>query len=378
MSSTLLAVVLLVLMALVYQFGLLRSKRQAQGVARGDIHSRPGYHATWLVICGVVPGLLLLLLWSILEPMVIEAWVLADWPETMAGVDETAKIVLMRRLEALSSGQGLLGEVSAVEQAAAQQLTQLRMYAGLAKTALVALLCSIGLFWASGRMSTAFKARHQVERVIRGLLLACSTIAVLTTVGIVLSMISEALHFFKFISPADFFFGTRWNPAFSSTGAAHGEYGLLPLLWGTFMVSLIAMLVAIPLGLMTAIYMAEYAPDWFRDMAKPIIEELDGIPTIVYGVFALMVIGPFFATVGEMLGVQVRATSALTAGVVMGLMIIPFVSSLSDDIITRCTAIAWAGDGSLRVGAALIQKHPSGCILRSATLPVCWGFYWHV
>ena len=253
MSSTLLAIILLVLMALVYQFGLLRSKQQAAGVARTAVHSRPAYHATWLALCCVVPALVLLLLWSLLEPMAIEAWVLADWPEITDSNDTTAQVLLMRRLEALSSGQGLLGEVSALEQAAAQQLGQLRLYSGLAKTALVALVSMTGLFWALGRLSASFAARHQVERIIRGLLLACSTIAVLTTIGIVLSMVSEALNFFSFISPADFFFGTRWNPAFSSTGAGHGEYGLLPLLWGTFMVSLIAMLVAIPLGLMTAI-----------------------------------------------------------------------------------------------------------------------------
>ena len=349
MSSTLLAIILLVLMALVYQFGLLRSKQQAAGVARTAVHSRPAYHATWLALCCVVPALVLLLLWSLLEPMAIEAWVLAEWPEITDSNDTTARVLLMRRLEALSSGQGLLGEVSALEQAAAQQLGQLRLYSGLAKTALVALVSMTGLFWALGRLSASFAARHQVERIIRGLLLACSTIAVLTTIGIVLSMVSEALNFFSFISPADFFFGTRWNPAFSSTGAGHGEYGLLPLLWGTFMVSLIAMLVAIPVGLMTAIYMAEYAPPWFRSTAKPVIEILAGIPTIVYGVFALMAIGPFFAAAGQLLGIQVRATSALTAGVVMGLMIIPFVSSLSDDIITRVPQSL--RDGSLGLGA---------------------------
>lgn len=210
-------------------------------------------------------------------------------------------------------------------------------------------------------MNAAFKARHQVERVVRALLLSCSAVAVLTTLGIVLSMVSEAFNFFSFIRPSEFFFGTRWNPSFSSTGNTHGAYGLLPLLWGTLMVSLIAMLVAIPLGLMTAIYMAEYAPVWFRDMAKPVIEILAGIPTIVYGIFALMAVGPFFVAAGELLGIQVRATSALTAGVVMGLMIIPFVSSLSDDIITRVPQAL--RDGALGLGATR-----SECI-RQVVLP---------
>ena len=349
MSSTVLAIILLILMALVYQFGLLRSKRLSNNSNRGSMHSRPVYHATWLAICCAVPAMLLLFFWSLLEPIIIRSIILGAWPEALSGPQETARVVFMRRIEALSSGQGLTGEVSAIEQQAALQLTQLKAYAAMAKTALIALVSAAGLVLALKRISTSFKARHHVERVVRGLLLLCSATAIFTTIGIVLSMISEAFNFFTFIPPADFFFGTKWNPAFSSTGSSHGEYGLLPLLWGTFMVSIIAMLVAIPLGLMTAIYMAEYAPAWFRNTAKPVIEVLAGIPTIVYGVFALIAIGPFFAAAGELLGIQVRATSALTAGVVMGLMIIPFVSSLSDDIITRVPQSL--RDGSLGLGA---------------------------
>ncbi len=349
MSSTVLAAILLITMALVYQFGLLRSKRLSNNSNRGSMHSRPVYHATWLAICCAVPAMLLLFFWSLLEPIIIRSIILGAWPEALSGPQETARVVFMRRIEALSSGQGLTGEVSAIEQQAALQLTQLKAYAAMAKTALIALVSAAGLVLALKRISTSFKARHHVERVVRGLLLLCSATAIFTTIGIVLSMISEAFNFFTFIPPADFFFGTKWNPAFSSTGSSHGEYGLLPLLWGTFMVSIIAMLVAIPLGLMTAIYMAEYAPAWFRNTAKPVIEVLAGIPTIVYGVFALIAIGPFFAAAGELLGIQVRATSALTAGVVMGLMIIPFVSSLSDDIITRVPQSL--RDGSLGLGA---------------------------
>lgn len=360
MNSTMLAIVLLAITALAYQFGLLRSARQSRGVAREQVHSRPVYHAAWLAICCGLPGLLVLLPWSVLEPLVIRSWLLTSWSELLSGPTETAGVILMRRLQELNAGQGLAG-ASASELAAAQQLAQMHVYAALGKTALVALASAAGLIWALPRMSATFKARHQVERMIRTLLLGCSAVAVLTTLGIVLSMVSEAFNFFSFIRPADFFFGTQWNPAFSSTGSAHGEYGLLPLLWGTLMVSLIAMLVAIPLGLMTAIYMAEYAPAWLRDMAKPVIEILAGIPTIVYGIFALMAVGPFFSAAGALLGIQVRATSALTAGVVMGLMIIPFVSSLSDDIITRVPQ-------SLRDGALGLGATRSECI-RQVVLP---------
>lgn len=139
------------------------------------------------------------------------------------------------------------------------------------------------------------------------------------------------------------------DPGFSTTGNADGSYGLVPLLWGTLMVSAIALLVAVPVGLMIAIYLAEYASPRFRAWTKPTIEVLAGIPTIVYGVFALMVIGPFMKALGASIGIDINATSALTAGFVMGIMIIPFVSSLSDDIITQVPRSL--RDGSLGLGA---------------------------
>lgn len=349
MNSTLLALVLLVFMALAYQFGLVRSKQQSRNLSREQVHSRPVYHATWLAICCGLPSLFLLMFWSLLEPFVINNWVLSRWSELLSGPAETAGVILLRRLEELNAGQILASSATALEIQAAQQLSQLKVYAALIKTVLIAFVSMAGLVFALKKMHTSFQARPQVEKVIKVLLFSCSAIAILTTLGIVLSMLSEALNFFNFVKPADFFFGTTWNPAFSSTGDAHGDYGLLPLLWGTLMVSLIAMFVAIPLGLMTAIYMAEYAPNWFRNLAKPVVEILAGIPTIVYGVFALLAVGPFFAAAGALLGIQVRATSALTAGVVMGLMIIPFVSSLADDLITRVPQSL--RDGALGLGA---------------------------
>jgi phosphate transport system permease protein len=163
-------------------------------------------------------------------------------------------------------------------------------------------------------------------------------------------MVTETLKFFSFIKPTDFFFGTTWNPRFSTTGATdQGSFGLLPLLSGTMMIAVIALLVAIPLGLMVAIYLAEYAPAKLRNTVKPVIEVLAGIPTIVYGFFALVTVGPFLSDLGQTLGLTIRATSALTAGVVMGIMIIPFISSLSDDIITQVPKAL--RDGSLGLGA---------------------------
>jgi len=199
-------------------------------------------------------------------------------------------------------------------------------------------------------MNPSMRARNQVERVVQIALMVSSGVAILTTIGIVLSMVGETLKFFTFISPLDFFFGTVWQPVFHVTETSgYGEYGMLPLLGGTVLVALVALLFSIPVGLLAAIYLAEYAPRRVRAFAKPTLEVLAGIPTIVYGVFALMTVGPFLASMGELVGLNIRATSALTAGLVMGIMLIPFISSLSDDIITQVPKTL--RDGSLGLGA---------------------------
>lgn len=347
MNNLTLIVVLLALMAIAYQVGLVRSKAVA-GTGNNRLHSRPGYYGSLVALWCGLPALALFIVWSLLEPSIVRMLVMADVPN-VASMSDTDIDAFMRRLQAISSGFGVGDVITPIELAAAEQFARLQNIAQLCKLAVMTALAIFGLSYARKKISPDLRARNQVETAIKVFLAVCSGIAILTTVGIVLSMIGEAMRFFQFVSPLDFFFGTTWNPGFSSTGHGDGEFGLLPLLWGTLMISGIALLVAVPIGLMTAIYMAEYAPSWFRSFAKPIIEVLAGIPTIVYGVFALIVVGPFFADVGEMFGIQVRATSALTAGFVMGVMIIPFVSSLSDDIITQVPRAL--RDGSLGLGA---------------------------
>jgi phosphate transport system permease protein len=276
--------------------------------------------------------------------------ILKNVPANVAASLDTAGVdVLVDRIKAIASGFGVTDTPAAYEVAAAEQLAKFERISSFAKFAVVVCAAILGLVWARKRISQQFRARNEVEKTINVVLILCSGVAILTTVGIVMSMFSEAMHFFHFVSPIDFFFGTEWNPGFSTSGNAEGSYGLLPLLWGTLMVSGIALLVAVPLGLMIAIYLAEYASPRFRSWAKPTIEVLAGIPTIVYGVFAMMVIGPIFKSIGDSIGIEVNATSALTAGFAMGIMIIPFVSSLSDDIITQVPRSL--RDGSLGLGA---------------------------
>ncbi|MTE00665.1 phosphate ABC transporter permease subunit PstC [Paracoccus sp. YIM 132242] len=269
------------------------------------LHSRPTYHGTSVGLMALLPSLGVLAVAAILR---------------MAGVltDETGPVV------------GILALVAAV----------------------------IGLGLGVTRIGRQYQARNAVERMVLGLLMLCSLIAIVTTLGIVLSLVFETGRFFQVYDWKTFFFGTEWTPRFQG----NSQLGILPLLWGTLYVSAIALLVAVPIGLFAAVYMSEYASRWVRGFVKPAIEVLAGIPTIVYGLFALITVGPllrdYFA---QPLGLGNSGTSVLTAGLVMGIMLIPFVSSLSDDIIN-------AVPQSLRDGALGLGSTPSETV-RQVVLP---------
>lgn len=215
-----------------------------------------------------------------------------------------------------------------------------------------------GLGWAVTRVESGFRARNLVERMVLGIMMFCSLIAIGTTVGIVLSLIFETINFFEQYSIRQFFFSTEWSPRFEG----NSRLGMLPLLWGTLYVSFIALLVAVPIGLLAAIYLSEYAGPRMRSIAKPVVEVLAGIPTIVYGLFALVTVGPLLRDwIAQPTGLGNSASSVMTAGLVMGIMLIPFVSSLSDDIIN-------AVPQSLRDGALGLGSTPSETV-RSVVLP---------
>ncbi|TCB36940.1 phosphate ABC transporter permease subunit PstC [Acinetobacter sp. ANC 4910] len=343
--------VLLALIAIAYQIGLAKSRNLAgKGNNSAMLHSRPGYYGALVALWCGIPAFLILIVWNIVEPNILRHIVMNNVPaNVLNSLDAAGVEVLLDRVQAIATGFGVSDQAAPYEIAAAQQLAKVESIGSFAKLAVVICAALVGLVWAKKHVQGQYRARNQVEKIINIGLALCSGVAILTTVGIVMSMFTEAMHFFRFVSPMDFFFGTEWNPGFSTSGNAEGSYGLLPLIWGTLMVSGIALLVAVPLGLMIAIYLAEYASSGFRSWAKPAIEVLAGIPTIVYGVFAMMVIGPFFRMLGEQVGININATSALTAGFVMGIMIIPFVSSLSDDIITQVPRAL--RDGSLGLGA---------------------------
>ena len=349
MNTWIIAALLLVLLSLGYQMGWSKGRRLAVA-GEGKLHSRPQYHGARVAIWTLVPAVIVLIAWSVFGDAISRAYIMSLLPADVASQTGPALATAIRRVRAIASGFGVAGELAPYEAEAGNALRQFNLIVLLVVIAAAAALGIAGLIYARSRISPRLRARNEVEIAIRILLLACSAIAILTTLGIVVSLLTEAVRFFTYVSPIDFFFGTVWNPAFSTTGnSAGGDYGLLPLLWGTIMVSGIAILVALPIGLLTAVYLNQYAPPRLRAVAKPIIEILAGIPTIVYGFFALVTVGPTLAAIGDTVGIDIRATSAATAGIVMGIMIIPFISSLSDDILSQVPRTM--RDGSFGLGA---------------------------
>ncbi len=374
MGNLVIAAALLLLLGFAYQQGFARSLSLAAEARKEGrrLHSRPRYHGTLVAIWVLLPTLLVLGLWALLETSALRALIVGMLPPEVAGLEGRQLDSAIARIRALASGYGVAGEVADYEQAAAEHLSLIQNLAFLLVLAAAAGLGLLALFAAKRRISLALRARDHVEKAVRILLMLCSAVAILTTAGIVLSLFNESIRFFSFVNPIDFFFGEIWNPGFATTGsAAIGRYGLLPLLWGTVMVAVIAMLVALPVGLMTAIYLSQYAPHKVRTVVKPVIEILAGIPTIVYGFFALVTVGPFLSALGAAIGLDIRSTSALTAGMVMGIMLIPFISSLSDDIL-RQVPLALR-DGSLGLGAT--QSETIRRVLLPAALPGIVGAF---
>lgn len=197
-----------------------------------------------------------------------------------------------------------------------------------------------------------YKRQVVLEKMLMAFLITCSTIAIFTTIGIVFSVLFESLRFFHRIPLFEFLFGLEWSPQTAIRAdqvGSSGSFGFIPLLVGTMLISFIAMVVAVPTGLLSAIYFSEYASEKLRHVAKPIMEILAGIPTVVYGFFAVITVAPFIRNISESFGINASSESALAAGLVMGIMIIPFISSIADDIIHAVPQSL--RDGSYALGA---------------------------
>ncbi|MEM7319041.1 MAG: phosphate ABC transporter permease subunit PstC [Pseudomonadota bacterium] len=379
-----LVLIVMMIATLGYITGRTRALAGAGGESRG-LHSLPSYYGWNVALKVLVPAFGLLIIWLILQPFYINnvvSGMISD-SEIKEGSSRSLVVAEVRRAAdglTLAVNSGVMddafarnaradfndiaarlkeagaiitNEITQPIMRAAQQHRILRAAGNLWMSVSVIAIAVLGALWAIRETNPEFRARNVVEQGIRALLIAAASIAILTTIGILFSLIFNTVEFFRLYPFWSFFGGLEWAPSFSGRGGA-SSLGILPLLWGTFYISIVALLVAVPIGLFSAIYLSEYASQTVRSTAKPMLEVLAGIPTIVYGLFALLTVGPLLVSVfgeGGLLGVswQGGGRAVITAGVVMGIMLIPFVSSLSDDIINAVPQAM--RDGSYGLGA---------------------------
>lgn len=337
MQFSILILALLGLMAFAFHLGRRRSLASVGGrTGVRNLHSLPAYYGFYTALWAGLPALLIAGLWVFFEGSVITSMVVEGLPAGMRELPPDRLGLLVNDITNLANGNIVSVEIDASLQAAADHMNELRSIGQIALAAVV-LSVALGagsLAWRS--VGPSMRARNRVEMIVNGLLIASSLIAILTTVGIVLSVLFESFRFFQKIPFTDFLFGLEWSPQVALRAdqvGASGAFGSVPLFAGTLLISLIALLVAVPIGLMSAIYLADYASPRLRSYAKPVLEVLAGVPTVVYGFFAALTLAPAIRGAGEAVGLTVSSESALAAGLVMGIMIIPFVSSLSDDVI---------------------------------------------
>ncbi|MDJ0709975.1 MAG: phosphate ABC transporter permease subunit PstC [Woeseiaceae bacterium] len=353
MQSTTLILLLGFMATAAFYVGRGRSLSLVGGPGKGlALHSLPGYYGYYVAIWVALPALALLLLWILVEPNLIVSLVVGGLPETYQNLSPGELNLLINNIQNLAAGDVVSVAVDDTLQAAANQFNE---YAARSRQLLAALavgFAGLGGAFAWRRIHPDLRARNRVERVVRWFLIGASSIAIFTTIGIVLSVLFEAIRFFQKVPITEFLFGLNWSPQTAIRAdqvGSSGSFGAVPLFTGTLLVTAIAMVVAVPVGLMTAIYLAEYSSARVRATAKPLLEVLAGIPTVVYGFFAALTVAPWVRQAGESVGLEVASESALAAGLVMGIMIIPLVSSLSDDAINAVpTAMR---DGALGLGS---------------------------
>lgn len=348
MTPTALLVALVAMAFVAFWFGKTRAVAVAGG-ARGvrNLHSLPSYYGTLTALWCALPALLVLALWVGFQDSIIVHLITGHLPQAMRGLPPSELGLVLNDVRNAVAGNVAMDAVRPEVRAAAEEYLRLQSLSRQAVTALVFAIGIVGLVVVRARIAPELRARNAVERIVEWLLIGCSLIAVLTTVGIIASVAFEAARFFGKVPWYEFLFGLQWSPQTAIRAdqvGSSGAFGAVPLFWGTILISGIAMVVAVPIGLFAAVYLAEYAHPRLRRWAKPILEILAGVPTVVYGFFAALTVGPALRAGGEYFGLNVASESALAAGLVMGIMIVPFVSSLADDMIT-------AVPRSLREGA---------------------------
>lgn len=368
MPPLLLVSIVLLLSTLAFWQG----KRRAFALSTQDLpvkmHSRPGYYGMLTALWCAVPALLIVVVWQLAaEPLLTR--LAMDGVRAAKGTLTPEQLgLLVNDMRNLVAGNVVGREIDPLLQAAADRYTGMLRISHLAMAVVVLTSGLVGAYLVYARIRPTLRARNQVELAVEIILTLCSTFAVFITIGIVLSVLFESIRFFQQIPFFDFLFGLKWSPQMAiraDQAGSSGSFGAIPVLTGTFLISGIAMVIAVPFGLMSAIYLSEYAGPKFRATVKPLLEILAGVPTVVYGFFAALVVAPFIRDLGLRIGLSVSSESALAAGLVMGIMIIPFVSSLSDDVINAVPQAM--RDGSYGLGAT--KSETIKLVILPAALP---------
>lgn len=370
MSYLTLIVIIFCIMVGGYYLGTNRAKAlkpaSKSKLPENKLHSLPGFHGSYVALWCGIPSLLLLIIWMFLEPNILSLLLEKSLGDEYLSLGE-------QKLELLKASIRRAAENSrySVADALLPVVESYRNIASMSNVAGMVIIISgaiIGLFASQRKIAQRFTARHKVEYIFSIIMLISSLVAVLTTFGVVFSLVFETIRFFDHVSVSEFLFGLHWSPQIAlreDQVASSGSFGAVPIFAGTLLITFIAMVIAVPIGLFSAIYMSEYASPKFRSVAKPLLEILAGIPTVVYGFFAALSVAPLMRGWGVELGLEISSESAMAAGLVMGVMIIPFVSSLSDDVINAVPQTM--RDGSYALGAT--KSETIKLVLLPAALP---------
>ena len=350
--------------------GYLLNRVAAQGIRNGGnkLHSVTTYHGMFSALLVLVPVLTFILLWLVLQGSVIDRMVMGGLPAgSLDGLDSGGTQLVLAEIKSLANGQ-VFGTPEDWKIAASERFVRIHNTADWVLIAAVAALSLALMAIARARVSADFRARQGVERIVSGLMIFCSVVAIFTTIGIIISLSYETFRFLKHVPLTDFLFGTNWEPQIPLRAdqiAAEGAFGWLPVFVDTIVITFVALIVAVPIGLFSAIYLNEFAPRSLRAVVKPVLEILAGVPTVVYGFFAILVVAPAIRSAGQAIGLDVAPNTALAAGGVMGIMLIPFISSFADDALSAVPRAL--RDGALGLGATRGEMMTS--VLFPAALP---------
>ncbi|GGD35907.1 phosphate ABC transporter permease subunit PstC [Sinisalibacter lacisalsi] len=348
---TLAPFVILLLAAIVgYAINVKSARAIRQGGTR--LHSLSSFHGLYSLLLVIVPVLTLVLLWLAVEGAVINRILMASLPPGVLEELGSGQVQLIGAEIRSIAGGRIFGTPEEWKLEAADRLINYRENAAWLLVAVVSVLSLAIVVFARSRVAAEFRARQRVERIVSGLMIFCAVVAIFTTVGIVSALTFETIKFFQMVPITEFLFGTSWEPQIpirEDQIAAEGAFGAVPVFLGTIVIATVALFIAVPVGLMTAIYLNEFASRQFRASVKPVLEILAGVPTVVYGFFAILTVAPAIRQFGQSLGLEVASNTALAAGGVMGIMLIPFISSFAEDALSAVPRSL--RDGALALGA---------------------------